>query len=61
LLDFGIDANGEDTDGTKLGATGSNYVFICNQPGPRFAITPLSNGNETQVNSSTAVAPDRGA
>lgn len=61
LLDFGFNANavpnGEDTDGTLGGAQGSNYVFITLEPGPRFAITPASNGNENQVNATTAVTP----
>ncbi|HEU0039316.1 MAG TPA: LamG-like jellyroll fold domain-containing protein, partial [Verrucomicrobiae bacterium] len=58
ILDFGIAAAGEDTNGTLVvGTPASNYVFMCFEPGPRFAITPLSNGNENQVNSGTAVAP----
>jgi hypothetical protein len=55
LLDFGFNANGEDTDGTKAGAQGSNYVFITSTAGtnPRFAIAPASNESESQINSST--------
>jgi hypothetical protein len=61
LLDFGIAAIGEDLDGTlAVGTPASNYVFICFEPGPRFAITPLSNGNENQVNSGTPVAQGSG-
>ncbi len=61
LLDFGIAAAGEDIDGTlAVGTPASNYVFITFEPGPRFAITPLSNGNENQVNSGTPVAQGSG-
>ena len=61
LLDFGIAAAGEDLDGTlAVGTPASNYVFITFEPGPRFAITPVSNGNENQVNSGTAVAQGSG-
>jgi len=61
VLDFGTSNIGEDTNGTvAVGAPASNYVFICFEPGPRFAITPLSNGNENQVNSGTPVAPGGG-
>jgi hypothetical protein len=61
LLDFGIAAAGEDLDGTlAVGTPASNYVFITFEPGPRLAITPLSNGNENQVNSGTAVAQGSG-
>lgn len=58
LLDFGIAAAGEDLDGTlAVGTPASNYVFITFEPGPRFAITPVSNGNENQFNSGTPVTP----
>ena len=61
LLDFGTSNVGEDTNGTvAVGTPASNYVFICFEPGPRFAITPQSNGQENQVNSGTPVAQGSG-
>ena len=59
LLDFGTSNLGEDTNGTvAFGTPASNYVFITFEPGPRFAITPESNGQENPImNSGTPVAP----